>query len=734
MNNTKNALLILPMFLFGVLLLSGCVSQPQGPLNIIKSEPEEARQEGEKEAPSQKKGGKVVWVQRPIEEESIISAGAQKGPDYLMNFDDISIPDFIDGMMTGVFKKNYLITDRVMGMGTRFTIKMTEDLKPLRAFQLFKSILAMHNVSVIKKENTYVFDLAKESAALTLKGPMIYGRKVPEGFPINHDEEVTFVVPFHNILPEVVKDIIQTQMPAQSMVFPVKELNLLVINGNYEDIKHTLSFIDLLDRAQFKDKTIVMIKPEYWDIDEFRDKVIELLGAEGVSMTAVDITKGIMFIPIEKLNSLLIISPVKEWVERALYWLEKLDIPEAAGEAKKVFTYKLKNVDVEAAAEVLWSYQYGSGAQMPTTGGRTGGITGRSIKRTPSRVDVRDEKSTRQTSGRTARLTPGQRFRQTLKQAVSDEGFEEEASIIPVLETNSMVIVATPVEYKKYLDIIKRIDVPRSQVFVEVIIGEVSLDQGTQLGLEFWINRYLYRTTFGTKGGLGVYRGTDDEGNVLLPSGSNFFLNGTLPGTQFEILLNALVENSKINIISTPKITVLENEEAEISVGADVPVIASESAVYGGGGEGGSLYPFRSVQYISTGIILKVKPAILTDDKISLVIEQEISEALENIKSGISSPEISKRTIKTTMIVKEGEIAFIGGMFQKKLTTIASGIPVISKIPLLGSLFRNTKKQVKKTELVVFINSKTIRKQNDMKDIVEGIKKMYSDDIYMENK
>jgi general secretion pathway protein D len=736
MNNTKNALLVLPVFLIGVLILSGCVSPPQGPVNIIKSEPETARQEAEKEAPPKKKTGKVVWVQRPIEEESIISAGAHKGPDYLMNFDNITIPDFIDAMMTGVFKKNFLITDRVMGMGTRFTIKMTEDLKPQRAFQLFKSILAMYNVSVTKKENTYVFDLVKESAALTLKGPMIYGRKVPEGFPINHDEEVTFVVPFHNILPEAVKEIIQAQMPDQSMVFPVKELNLLVINGNYEDIKHTLSFIDLLDRAQFKDKTIVMIKPEYWDTDEFRDKVFELLRAEGISMAAVDITKGIMFIPIEKLNSLIVISPVKEWVERVLYWLEKLDIPEAAGEAKKVFTYKLKNVDVEAAAEVLWSYQYGSGAQMPTTGSRSGGITGRSIKKTSSRMDVRDEKATSKTARRTARLTAGQRFRETMKQAVSDEGFQEEVSIIPVLETNSMVIVATPVEYKKYLDIIKRIDVPRNQVFVEVVIGEVSLDEGTQLGLEFWINRYLYRTSFGTKGGLGVYQGTDDEGNTLLSSGSNFFLNGTLPGTQFEILLNALVEHSKINIISTPKITVLENEQAEISVGADVPVIASESAVYGGGGEGqgSSLYPFRSVQYISTGIILKVKPAILTDNKISLEIEQEISEALENIKSGISSPEISKRTIKTTMIVKEGEIAFIGGMFQKKLSSIASGIPVISKIPLLGSLFKKIKKQVKKTELVVFINSKTIRKHNDMKDIVEGIKKMYSDNIYMENK
>ncbi|UCH94039.1 MAG: hypothetical protein JSV88_27750, partial [Candidatus Aminicenantes bacterium] len=275
MNHTSKLFSVVSVLL--MLILAGCVSHRQLPVNIIKGEPEEAKEKVEEKAPAKKKTGKVVWVQQPLEKESIISLGARKGPDYLMNFDDITIPDFIDAMMSGVFKKNYLMTDRIMGIGTRFTIKMTEDLKPERAFQLFKSILAMYNISVTKKENTYIFDLVKEGAVMTLKGPMIYGRQVPEGFPLNADDEVTFVVPFYNITPEAVKAIIEAQMPAQSLVFPVKELNLLVINGNYEDIRYTLSFIDLLDRAQFKDKTVVMITPEYWDIDDFRDKVLELL-------------------------------------------------------------------------------------------------------------------------------------------------------------------------------------------------------------------------------------------------------------------------------------------------------------------------------------------------------------------------------------------------------------------------------------------------------------------------
>ena len=733
-------LLVLPVLLVGILANGGCANQARKPLSVIKSVPQEEKPAAEEKEETKKKSEKVVWVQKPLEEESVLSTAAQ-GPDYLMNFEDISIPDFIDAMMSGVFKKNYLITDKAKGMGMRFTVKMTEDLKPEKAFQLFKSILALYNISVTKTENTYIFDQAtKEGGTVTLKGPIIYGRKAPERFPIDRDDEVTFIVPFYNIAPETLKTIIQAQLPPQAMIFPISELNLLVINGNYEEIEFTLSFIDLLDRAQFKDKSIVMVKPEYWDINEFQDKVTELLEAEGISLDAVERSKGIMFIPIEKLNSLIVISPVREWVERVLYWLEKLDIPEAAGEAKKVFTYRLKNIDVEAAADVLYAYQSGT---MPTLTGtgrtRETRTTGRETppgKTNPQ--DVRDEKTGSRTSGtsRTARArrqTAGERFRQTLQQAMGLEGLAEEAAIIPVLESNSIVMVATPVEYKKYLDIIKRIDIPRNQVFVEVIIGEVSLDRSTQLGLEFWINRYLHRTTFGTKGGLGIYKGTDTNGNIILPSGSNFYLNGTLTGTQFEVLINALVENSKINIISTPKITVLENEDAEISVGSDVPVISSESAVYGGETQTGNYIPFRSVQYISTGIILKVRPAILSDNKISLEIEQEISEALENKTSDISSPEILKRNIKTVMVVQESEIAFIGGLFQSKLTNTASGIPLVSKIPLLGNLFKSSKKLLKKTELVVFINSKTIRKHNDMKDIVDGIKKMYSDTILMEN-
>ncbi|MDQ1354692.1 MAG: ral secretion pathway protein [Acidobacteriota bacterium] len=701
--------------------LTACMSRPE-PVNIIKEKPTAEKKAKSDKKTEKTKKDKFVWVQQPIESESVVSSAATRKGEYLMNFDDIAVPDFIETMMTGVFKQNYLITDAAKAVSRRITVKMTEDLKADRAFALFIQILRMMDVTVEKKENIYVFDAAQKGLIATMRGALIYGRRIPENLAVTGGEEVTMLVPFYNIDPGTLKAVLEKMMPPQAVIVPVPELNLLVINGTYEDIKYTLSFIDLLDRSQFKEKSIVMITPEYWGIDEFETKVMELLRAEGINPTITEKSGGILFIPIQKLNSLIVISPVKDWIQRVLYWLEKLDIPEAAGEAKKVFSYKLKNVQVDSVYEILQSYSQGTSpdlsrlSRLSSSTNRGSGVksdnkSDKTASPSPSGQNV----TVRDLPGATGNRAPG---------VNADDLTQNSVIIIPVIETNSVVIIATPVEYKKYQDIIERIDVPRQQVFVEVIIGEVSLDRTTQLGIEFWINRYLRNSQFGTKGGLGVYKGKDTSGNILTPLGGNFFASGVLENGQYEVLMNALVDNSQINIISTPKLTVVENEQAEISVGSDVPVITSETAV--SSGQVGALYPIQSVQYINTGIILKVKAAILTDNKISLDISQEVSEALENKTSDISSPEILKRTIKTILIVTEGEIAFIGGLFQKKLSTGGSGIPVLSKIPLLGNLFKNEKKQVKKTELVVFINSKTIRKSSDMKEIVEAVKKLYS--------
>lgn len=693
-----------------ILILNGCSTLPQKPVNIIDKEPETIEKEEQRKKEAKRKSATVEWLQKPIADEILFDLEKRgKEGEYLMNFpNEIEIPKFIDAMMTGVFKLNYMLTDQVKQQKKKFSIKMTEHLSKAETFKVFEKILEIHNIKIEKEANTYIFTVARKTK-MTLKGPIVFGRKPPHKLAINDSDEITYLIPFDNINPAILQTLIRKQLTPPSTVDTVKGQNLLLVSGRFGEVKYVLTLIDLIDRAQFKEKSIVMLHPKYWNIDDFQEKVKELLEAEGMDWKTAEQTKSLVFIPIENLGYILVISSSKSWVERVIYWLKKLDVPDAAGESKKVFHYKLKNVEVDSVLKVL------EDLESQTSSSRS-----------------------RRSSGPRRSPGPGPGPSPAMRSSSSGK------TLIPIKETNTIVIVANPVEYQKYVDVLKAIDVPRNQVFVEVIIGEVSVDESSQLGLEFWINKYLYKTEFGTRGGLGVFK-PGNEGAVQIPAGSNVHLRGILPGTEYELLINALITNSKINIISSPKLTVVENEEAEIRVGSDVPTIAGSSGLGGGlsGGTSGGTgtqtgqqssyyYPYQSIQYVKTGIGFKIKASILTDNKIALEIDQEISEAQENQKSAISSPEILTREIKTTMIVNEGEIGFIGGLIQDKKTTAKSGIPVLSKIPLLGNLFKKTSKIHRKTELVFFINAKIIRKTNQMRQIVDEVKNIISEHSFLE--
>jgi len=681
-----------------MIIFSGCTSTKKKPINVLKEKSDKKEKPKQERTVEEEKSRKIQWMQKSLDKGLLVSTTGKKTTiPYLWDFEDIDVIRFIDVTMTEVFKLNYIITDSVKAIKKKFSIKMTEDLPREKAFKLFQRILNLYDIGIRKTENVYVFEKFK-TAKVELRGPFIYGRKVPQGLKIGSFDEITFLIPFFNIPSNKLSGVITKYLSPPSNLVSIDELNILVVNGRLGEIRYVLSLVNLLDRVQFKEKSIVMITPKYWGILDFSNKLEELLSAEGIAVKSDTQSKGVVLIPIENLNSILIISPFNQWAERVIYWLNKLDIPEAAGEAKKVYAYKFRNIEVGSIEEVLKAYAEEKKSSPSIA-------TKDSPKAKPEKL------STGKPSGN--------------------------SSIISVKETNSIVIIATPVEYQHFMEIIKKVDIPRNQVFVEAIVGEISLDKTSEFGLEFWMNQYLHKTEFGTKGGLGVYKGTTESGSTIIPSGSNAFIKGVLPGTQYEILLNALVTDSLINIISTPKITVLENESAEISVGAEIPVISSQTGFPSGTTPTDTqtnayYYPFQSVNYVSTGIILKVKPAILSDNNISLEIFQEISEAQENKISTITSPEILKRTIKTTLIVQEGQIAFLGGLIRKKKTTGESGIPILSKIPILGHLFKKTSKISRKTELVVFINAKIIRRSNEMREIVEGIKKIISSDIYVE--
>lgn len=279
------------------------------------------------------------------------------------------------------------------------------------------------------------------------------------------------------------------------------------------------------------------------------------------------------------------------------------------------------------------------------------------------------------------------------------------------LESNALVITAPAARFKSLRSVIQKLDVPRAQVHIEAIIAEVSLEKAKELGVEWFVdgstgdNRTypVGGTNFPDNGGtLGSIVGSIVAGTLpTFGSGLSAGISGeTSGGIRFAALLRALATDASTNILSTPSLTMLDNQEAEIVVGQNVPFITGN---YTTQGTVGDINPFTTVQREDVGITLKVKPQINEGDAITMNIEQDISAVAAN---SVSETDLTtnKRSIKTTVLVANDDMLVLGGLIDEDVQITTSKVPVLGSIPILGRLFRFDKTKRLKRTLMVFIH------------------------------
>jgi general secretion pathway protein D len=278
-------------------------------------------------------------------------------------------------------------------------------------------------------------------------------------------------------------------------------------------------------------------------------------------------------------------------------------------------------------------------------------------------------------------------------------------------ESNALVITAPAARFKALRAVIQKLDVPRAQVHIEAIIAEVSFEKAQELGVEWFVDGSTSDNRTYPIGGTNFPEGGGTLGSIVgsivagtLPtfgSGLNAGAAGeTSGGTRFAVLLRALATDASTNILSTPSLTMLDNQEAEIVVGQNVPFITGS---YTTQGSIGGVNPFTTVQREDVGITLKVKPQINEGDAITMTIEQDIS-AVAQTSASDTDLTTNKRSIKTTVLVANDDMLVLGGLIDEDVQISQSKVPVLGSIPLLGRLFRfDQTKKVKRT-LMVFIH------------------------------
>lgn len=276
---------------------------------------------------------------------------------------------------------------------------------------------------------------------------------------------------------------------------------------------------------------------------------------------------------------------------------------------------------------------------------------------------------------------------------------------------NALVLIAEPAQVRTIENIVRELDQPRAQVLIHAAIVEISGDIAEAVGVQWGLNR-------GSAKGFINFPGTDVpvigamDLNKLDKSTEGAILR--LGGDRFSALVSALASNTRSNLLSTPSLLTLDNQEAEIIVGKNVPFKTGSYATNSNGADN----PFTTVERKDVGISLKVKPYINEGSTLRLEVQQEVSDIAPSVR-GVDSSDLitNKRALKSTILADDGEIIVIGGLIRDSVQTQESGVPLLRSIPYLGALFRWTRDTQTKSNLMVFLRPTIVRSNEDLADV-----------------
>lgn len=281
--------------------------------------------------------------------------------------------------------------------------------------------------------------------------------------------------------------------------------------------------------------------------------------------------------------------------------------------------------------------------------------------------------------------------------------------------TNSLIITAPEPQYRQLRAVIDQLDSRRAQVYVESLIAEVNAEKAAEFGIQ-WQGALgssgdrvigLLGTNFGT-GGRNILELA--QGNATPSSGMNLGLARRTNGVYvLGFLARFLQENGEGNVLSTPNLLTLDNEEAKIVIGQNVPFVTGQFTNTGSGGNNGSVNPFQTIERKDVGLTLRVKPQISENGTIKMTIYQEVSNVVPSSVNSTTGLITNKRTIESTVLVEDGAVVVLGGLLQDEYAGNQEKVPGLGDVPLFGNLFRSETRSRKKTNLMVFLRPVVMR-------------------------
>ena len=664
-------------------------AKPAPAVETSKSEPNPIRSGAQPIAPFVRSPKNIL---SPKMEERPTPSVKETPGDVVLNFDNADLFEVIR-TFAELLDFNYILDSGVTGT---VTIQTTSGIHRQDLWPIFFQILEINGLTAVKEDQLFKITANKDLARLQVRYNM--GRQAPDAFP--SERTMIQIIPLEHIQAQEMATLVKPFISANGTIVTHDKTNIVIIVDKGAVIAKALKLVEVFDIDLFKQIRHRFYPFTYVQAEEMEKLLSNILSGYDSSMK-----QGLKLIPIERLNTLLVISNTSSVMEIIDGFIKQLDVPSEDIEPR-IFVYAVQNAraeDLGALLESIFSPPDKEKQQALTSKGAPAAKEG-----TPSAARNPLIKSNEPAASKNDAAAPVPAGTRIPASGGDGSGGAKtltgELKITTDTVRNALIFQATPSDYLVVEDILKKLDVMPRQVLIEVLIAEISLDDSSELGIEWSYlkdNKLLETTVQIGSSGLAYAKNLTDK---------------------WAMTLSALASENKVKVISAPSVIASDNTAASINISTEIPVASAQYEYNTSGG-----VTSTSIQYRNTGIILTVTPHINERGLVSMELSQEYSTQASGVTvAGKEYPSFRQRSVNTTLTVGQRQTIVIGGLIQENQDATESGLPLLSKIPFFKYLVGTHKKTASRSELIISITPHVIISLEDVDSVTNDFRKKIS--------
>ncbi len=609
--------------------------------------------------------------------------------EIVLNFEGESIQSVVHTILGEVLGETFVIGPGVSGQVTFATARPVTQAQLMPILEL---LLRWNGATLVFHEGRYHV-LPIDQAIPGHLVPELGGVDQVRGFAVR-------AVPLEHISPTEMAKILEPYVRPNAIVNVDVMRSMIFLAGTREELRNYLRTVEIFDVDWLAGMSVGIYPLQTVDVESITAELTAVFGTESESPLA-----GLFrFVPLERLGSVMVITPKEEYLFKAQEWIEILDRG-AAGAGKQLYVYKVKNLEAQVLASYLTELFGGtsSGGSRERQTNLAPGLEPVTMSR------VSDFNNNRQQANRAGFNDSDRNGGQSQQGGLLGE--DADIRITSVVETNSLLIQATQSQYGSILSAIERIDEEPLQVLIESQVMAVELNEQLEFGVNWFFSNQAADLANGPNSGRVI------ETVETTPTGASALLTDILFGdkTFISATISALDSVTDVRSLAAPSLVVRNNESATITVGVQIPV--NSTSVNTGGNADNVI---TSAQYVSTGVTLDVTPRINPGGLVYLDISQEVSQPGQPAQPG-DNPPISDRRVQSQVAVQSGQTVFLGGLIQESDTQGQGGVPYLNRIPGVGALFGSRSKRLNRTETIVMITPTVLENNADLKAVTEDL-------------